>query len=262
MRYLPLLAQRGARVIACVPPSLARVLRLVPGVAAVITDAGDLPTFDFVCPMFSLPRVFGTSVKTIPPVPPVVMDPDLVRRWAWRLPAGALRVGLVWAGQARPSLAGFTTLDRRRSAGLATFAPLFDVRGTAFVSLQAGPPGRQSRPAGVEIIDPMPDVTDFADTAAIIAALDVVVSVDTSVVHLAGLLGKPVFLLDRYDSCWRWLSSRADSPWYPAMTIFRQEQPGDWSVAMTRAAASLHAMAMFRGFGARPAGMREHAFIA
>ena len=135
----------------------------------------------------------------------------------------------MWAGQARPSLPGFATLDRRRSAGLAAFEPLFDVPGVSFVSLQAGPAARQPRPPGLELLDPMPEVEDFADTAAIIAGLDVVVSVDTSVVHLAGLVGKPVLLLDRYDGCWRWLSGRRDSPWYPGLTIFRQDDPDDWS---------------------------------
>ena len=262
LRYLPLLAERGARVIACVPPALVRIMRMVPGVREVVTDPNRLPAHDFVCPMFSLPRVFATTVETIPPIPPITLDPALVRRWAGRLPTGGLRVGLVWAGQARPSLPGFGTLDRRRSAGLAAFEPLFDVPGLAFVSLQAGPAGRQPRPQGVHLVDPMPDVVDFADTAAIIAGLDVVVSVDTSVVHLAGLVGKPVLLLDRYDGCWRWLSGRSDSKWYPNLTIFRQDHPGDWSGAMARVAASLEAMAIFRGFGGRPRELREAAFVA
>jgi Flp pilus assembly protein TadD len=258
LRYLPLLAERGARVVALVPPALQRVMQAVPGVATVVTDRRRVPAHDFVCPMFSLPRVFASTVATIPPVPAVTTDPALVRRWAGRLPVDGLRVGRVWAGQARPSLPGFGTLDQRRSAGLAAFAPLFGVAGAAFVSLQAGPAARQARPPGVVLVDPMPEVTDFADTAAIIAGLDVVVSVDTSVVHLAGLVGKPVFLLDRYDGCWRWLSGRLDSPWYPALTIFRQDQPNHWSGAIARAAVSLEAMAMFRGFGAT----REGTFVA
>jgi tetratricopeptide (TPR) repeat protein len=262
VRYLPLLAERGATVVACVPPALERVMRLMPGVAAVVTDSRSLPPHDFVCPMFSLPRVFGTTVETVPPVPVLTLDEGLRQHWARRLPVGGLRAGLVWAGQARPTLPGFATLDRRRSAGLAAFAPLFDVPGVAFVSLQAGPAARQVRPPGVAMIDPMPDVSDFADTAAIIAALDVVISVDTSVVHLAGLVGRPVFLLDRYDGCWRWLSGRADSPWYPELTIFRQEHPDDWPSTMAHAAASLQAMALFRGRGFRVAGVREGAPIA
>ncbi|HEX4366487.1 MAG TPA: tetratricopeptide repeat protein [Rhodopila sp.] len=262
LRYLPLLAERGARVLACVPPSLVRVMRLVPGVADVFTDATHLPPHDFVCPMFSFPRVFSTAIDTIPPVPSLAMNPVLLRHWAGRLPPGGLRVGLVWAGQARPTLPGFAALDRRRSAGLAAFAPLADVPGLSLVSLQAGPAARQPRPPGLELLDPMPDVMDFADTAAIIAGLDVVVSVDTSVVHLAGLVGKPVLLLDRYDGCWRWLSGRLDSPWYPHLTIFRQEQPEDWSGPMTQVTASLRAMTLFRGFSSETSGMWEHVFVA
>ena len=234
-------------------------MRRVPGVAAVVTDLRSLPPHDFVCPMFSLPRVFATTVETVPPVPVLTPDDEIRQLWAGRLPVAGLRAGLVWAGQARPSLPGFGTLDRRRSAGLAAFALLFEVPGVAFVSLQAGPAARQVRPAGVTMIDPMPEVTDFADTAAIIAGLDVVISVDTSVVHLAGLMGRPVFLLDRYDGCWRWLHGRASSPWYPELTIFRQDRPDDWAGAMARAAASLEAMALFRGRGFRPAGVREDA---
>lgn len=137
LRYLPLLAERGARVVAHVPPPLARLMQAVPGVAAVVTDRARVPAHDLVCPMFSLPRVFGTTVASIPPVPAVAMDPALVRHWAGRLPPGGLRVGLVWAGQARPSLPGFATLDRRRSAGLAAFQPVLDVPDVSFVSLQS-----------------------------------------------------------------------------------------------------------------------------
>jgi len=115
------------------------------------------------------------------------------------------------------------------------------------------------------LFKPMADVLDFADTAAIVAALDVVVSVDTSVVHLAGLFGKPVFLLDRYDGCWRWLSGRRDSPWYPNLTIFRQDEPGEWAAPMARVVASLDAMALFRGasgFVRGPGSKQDSAFIA
>jgi hypothetical protein len=163
---------------------------------------------------------------------------------AWRarldaaLPAGRFRVGLVWAGQARPWLPWFTTLDARRSTDAATLAPLASVPGVACVSLQKG----ASPPPWM--LNPMSDATDFADTAAIVANLDVVVSVDTSMVHLAGALGKRVLLLDRYDSCWRWLSGRDDSPWYPSLTILRQPTTGDWQPVVARAAELLAAMAM------------------
>jgi ADP-heptose:LPS heptosyltransferase len=167
-----------------------------------------------------------------------------IRRWRERLPAGeALRVGLCWAGQARPWLAGFVGLDRRRSTSLATLAPLAAVPKVRFVSLQQGPAAAEARAAGFELLDLMDDVHDFADTAAIVANLNLVISVDTSVVHLAGALGKPVFLLDRYDNCWRWLSGREDSPWYPSLRIFRQRQSGDWAPVVARVATALAAMA-------------------
>jgi tetratricopeptide (TPR) repeat protein len=268
LRYLPLLAELGARVIACVPRELVRVMRLVPGVAEVVSDTAALPAHDFVCPMFSLPRVFGTTVATIPPVPELAFDlnsrhgpacpghlsphvPGEVARTRRAMMDGEdapahpaeppRRIGLVWAGQARPTAPGFRTLDRRRSAGLAAFAPLAQVPGVTFVSLQAGPPARQPAPPGLVLEDAMAGVTDFLDTAAIIATLDAVVSVDTSVVHLAGLLSKPVLLLDRYDGCWRWLHGRSDSPWYPRLRIFRQDNPGDWAAPMARIAAALDA---------------------
>jgi tetratricopeptide (TPR) repeat protein len=262
-RYLPLLADRGARVIACVPPAMARLIGALRGVTQVVTDRRDVPAYDFVCPMFSLPRVFGTTPRTIPPPARPEIDAASIARLGRRLPVTGLLTGVVWAGQARPAVPGFRTLDRRRSAGLAAFAPLADIPGVRLISLQAGPPSREVPPRGMVLTDPMPDVRDFADTAAIIANLDVVVSVDTSVVHLAGLLGKPVFLLDRYDGCWRWLSGRRDSPWYPTMTIFRQPASGDWASAVARAAASLHAMALFRGAAHMPLpALQEPAFVA
>jgi hypothetical protein len=254
LRYLPMLAERGAKVVACVPQPLVRLMASVPGVAQVISDVGSLPAYDFICPFFSLPRAFGTTVRTIPPAPRLIPDHDLGREWLARLPRDGMLVGLVWAGQSRPWLPGFRTLDSRRSMNLAMLAPLAAVPGVRFVSLQMGPAARQKPPPGLDLFDPMASVADFADTAAI----------DTSVVHLAGLLGKRVFLLDRYDGCWRWLSGRGDSPWYPNLTIFRQEQPGDWSVPIARVAASLEATALFHGSAlARTisGGMRERASV-
>ena len=262
LRYLPLLAERGARVVACVPSTLARILSLVPGVAEVVTGRQMIPRHDFICPMFSLPRVFGTTTATVPPVPAICLDPTALRQWRNWLPRTGLKVGLVWAGQPRPLLPGFTTLDRRRSAGLAAFAPLLALPGVAFVSLQAGHEADQRLSAATPLIDPMPHIEDFADTAAVIANLDLVIGVDTAVIHLAGLMGKPVFLLDRYDACWRWLSGRRDSPWYPELTIFRQQRPGDWSAPMQQAADALRAFAAARGTVIPAGAVREPAFIA
>ena len=241
-RYLPLLASRGANVIVSVPAPLSRIMRTVPGVAAIHGSDDPAPFHHFYCPFFSLPRAFETTPDSIPAsLPWLHADPALAERWNARLPAGRLRVGLVWAGQARPMLPGFATLDARRSVTLATLAPLAAVSGVSFISLQHGPEAAQTRapPPGMTLFDPMEAVTDFADTAAIIANLDLVVSVDTSVVHLAGGMGKPVFLLDRYDHCWRWLSGRTDSPWYPGLRIFRQARIGDWAPVLQQATAAL-----------------------
>jgi Flp pilus assembly protein TadD len=241
-RYLPSLAERGARVIVSVPPPLLRLMRTVPGVAAVFNSNDPPPEHDFYCPFFSLPRAFNTTPETIPaPIPYLRADPTLIERWRSRLPGASLRVGLVWAGQARPELPGFATLDGRRGMALETMAPLGTVPGVVFVSLQHGPEAASARspPPGMTLFDPMPAVTDFADTAAIIANLDLVISVDTSVVHLAGGMGKPVFLLDRYDHCWRWLNARSDSPWYPRTRIFRQPAIGAWEPVLPAATAAL-----------------------
>jgi len=259
-RYLPKLAEFGARVIAAVPAPLMRLLDGIPGITVIRAGDGPPPSHELQCPFFSLPRAFGTTTQNVPAAPYLRADPALSAAWAARLPSDGLRAGLVWAGQARLWLQGFTSVDRRRSAGLAAFAPLAAVRDVRFVSLQAGTPAAQGQepPEGMELTDPMELVRDFADTAAIIANLDVVISVDTSVAHLAGAMGKPVFLLDRYDNCWRWLHGRTDSPWYPSMTIFRQPRPGDWSSVMHRAASSLAALTIF-GSGP-PAVPRPDAF--
>lgn len=268
MRYLPLLAERGARVLAWVPRQLARVTATLPGVA-VLTGSDPVPDYDFHCPMLSLPRAFETSVATIPAAPYLAPDPARVAAWGGQLPSDGFRIGIVWAGQARPWQPGFNTVDRRRSVHLGLFSPLAAIPGVTLVSLQSGSAGRhaQSPPRGMTIIDAMTGVEDFADTAAIIANLDLVISVDTAVVHLAGAMGRPVFMLDRYDNCWRWLNGRADSPWYPSLTIFRQHRIHDWSAAMTRVVAAVEALVAFRGPPApatrgRPSRMRALANAA
>ncbi len=254
MRYLPLLAQRGARVAVAVPSTLVRLLRTVPGVAEVPDGDAPIPAHDFHCTFNGLPRSFETTLDTIPcEVPYLTADLALVRNWAARLPSGdALRVGVCWAGQARPWITGFVGLDRRRSTNVATLRPLAAVSGVQFISLQKGPAAAETRAAGFDLLDVMDDVTDFADTAAIVANLDLVISVDTSIVHLAGAMGKPVFLLDRYDNCWRWLSGREDSPWYPSLRIFRQERSGDWAPVIARVATALAVAA------SRPSCSPEH----
>jgi hypothetical protein len=261
MRYLPLLAKRGARVLAWVPRQLERVLKSVEGVAEVFSGDMAAPSFDFHCPFVSLPRVFDTSLGTIPDnVPYVSVDPVLSHAWTKHLPCDGMLVGLVWAGQSRPHLPGFDVVDGRRSMHLAALAPLTAVQGVRFVSLQMGPAADQARhpPTDLVLADPMPEVTDFADTAAIIANLHAVVTVDTSVAHLAGAMGKPVLLLDRYDNCWRWLSGRIGSPWYPSLRIFRQKRLGEWNPVVKRVATALSRMAAERAAGrCHPSPLRK-----
>ena len=243
LRYAKLLAQQGARVIAAVPRELVRLLRGMPEIAAVVSGAADPPNWDFHCPFISLPRALGTTLASIPAeVAYVRPDPALAAAWARRLPdRPGRRVGLVWSGSPRPANRMANLIDRRRSMSLSTLAPLAAVPDTSFVSLQMGASAAEARnpPPGMRLHDPMGAVDDLADTAAIVAHLDVVVSVDTAVAHLAGAMGKPVFLLDRHDNCWRWLSGRSDSPWYPSLRIFRQTRPGDWTQAVAAVAAAL-----------------------
>ncbi len=235
-RYLPLLAARGAQVLLWVPAPLRRLLAVLPGVAQVLSGDVTLPRFDWHCPVMRLAQVFGTDIETIPPPAPIAPEPALVDSWAARLPPlppSTRRVGLAWAGAAK------TPFDSRRSMRLAALAPLAEAAGMQWISLQAGPARDQLPPAGLALHDPMAGVQDFADTAAIIAGLDAVVSVDTAVAHLAGAMGKTVILLDRYDNCWRWLTQREDSPWYPGMRILRQARWGDWGPVVWQAAAVL-----------------------
>ena len=243
LRYVPLLAERGARVIAWMPQELLALVRRQAGIAKCLTGDITLPRFDYHCPIISLPYVFGTTVETVPAKAPyVTADPDLAHRRAARFNAARLpggpRIGLVWSGEPRAYDPTAQALDARRSIPFETLRPLIGLPGFAFVSLQMG---RARSQVASPVYDPMGDVGDFADTAAIVANLDLVVSVDTSVAHLAGAMGKPVYLLDRYDNCWRWLTGRTDSPWYPMLRIFRQPRVGDWASPVADAAAALKA---------------------
>jgi tetratricopeptide (TPR) repeat protein len=241
LRYADLLGAAGAKVIAWMPEQLLRLVREHQAIAECLTGNITLPSFDFHCPVNSLPYVFDTTLETIPsPAAYIEADPERTTAWNKELPAAPRRVGVVWAGEPRPYDPGAQALDRRRSISADLLAPLTTVGGLTFVSLQMGA-ARMRMPPGLH--DPMSKVKDFADTAAIIANLDLVVSVDTAVAHLAGAMGKPVFLLDRYDNCWRWLNNRTDSPWYPTVRIFRQPRMGDWAAVVAAAAEALEAFA-------------------
>ncbi len=239
LRYAPLLADRGARVLLWVPEALRRVAERAEPRATVLSGDVPDPAFTWHCPFISLPRAFaGTGQAAGASLPYLRTDPDRVAAWAARLPesGGALRVGLVWGGAPRPGDPVAHGIDRRRSIGLAALAPLAQLRGVRFVSLQMGPYAEQlaDAPPGLAIADPMTHVQDMDDTASLLMNLDLVVTVDTSVVHLAGGLGRPTILLDRYDNCWRWLHRREDSDWYPSVRIIRQTSPGDWNGVVAR----------------------------
>lgn len=232
-RYAGVVRTRGARVILAVPSELLLLLKSLGPDLTVISDEDQPPAFDLHCPMMSLPLALGTTLKTIPSYPHYLHTQDGSRaQWATRLSAlEGLKVGLVWAGGIRPDQPRLAMIDARRSISLAMYAPLAAVDGVSFVSLQKGPPASQTRmpPAGVVLHDWTAELEDFADTAALIMGLDLIVSVDTSVAHVAAALGKPVWLLNRFDTCWRWLLERTDSPWYPSMRLFRQPTMGDWT---------------------------------
>lgn len=234
-RYAPLAAAKGLRVVLEVQPALVRLMKSLSGVEQVIAMGKPLPDFDFYCPTMSLPAVFNTRVETIPSgVPYLFATHKAINSWQNRLPENRrkmLKVGLVWAGSSRTNSIELVSVDRRRSINPELLAPLMDITGIQFFSLQKLGP---SAPEKFGLIDLIAECRDFADTAALIANLDLVVSVDTAVAHLAGALGRSVWIFNRFDSCWRWMETREDSLWYPTLRLFRQLHPGDWSSVVLR----------------------------
>jgi Flp pilus assembly protein TadD len=228
-RYVTLFPA-GTRLVLEVPPGLHRLIGTLATDAILVKRGDNLPTVDLHCPLMSLPGAFGTALDTIPgQTPYLAADPKAAQSWRRRLASlPGPKVGLVWAGAA-----GYTE-DRRRSLPaemLAAFAGRDDV---SFVSLQ-----KPARPAPLAMIDWTEELGDFADTAALIAGLDLIIGVDTAVVHLAGALGRPVWLLNRFDPHWVWLLERVDSPWYPTLRQFRQSRPGDWPGVIAAAVDAL-----------------------
>lgn len=239
-RYLPLLSRQGAHVILECHPALHRLLQCLEGIQCILP--GDaLPPFDYHIPLLSLALVFGTVENSIPMEVPYLKPPaEISRVWRERVSetAAARRIGICWAGNPQH------VNDRNRSCRLSILAPLGQIQETIFYSLQKGEAAEQARYpiAGMKIIDFTDELQDFADTAAHIENLDLVVSVDTAVAHLAGAMGRPVWLLVPFDPDWRWLLARDDSPWYPTMRLFRQAARRNWnsvSKALADAAANL-----------------------
>jgi len=223
-RYAPLAAAQGLRVILEVQPELVRLLHSLPGITQIVARGDALPAFDLHCPMLSLPLAFDAQPETIPADIPYLVAP----KNEISIPQGTekFRVGLCWAGNPRLFSIDLAAANRRRSIAPQMLKPLLEDPDTGFYSLQKD--GSEAA-ADLGLVDIMPDCSDFADTAALIATLDLVISVDSAVAHLAAALGKPVWLLNRYDSCWRWPHKRESSRWYPQMRIFHQPNPGDWA---------------------------------
>jgi Flp pilus assembly protein TadD len=244
-RLVPLAAERlgpDARLTFEVHRPLVSLLRGQWPHIEVVGRGDPLPAFDAHLPLLSLTGVLGQDHKTIEGGPYLHPDPDRTAVWAERLaPLQGLKVGLVWAGGLRPDEPHADAIDRRRSITLAALAPLAAVPGVSFVSLQKDAPAAQAEtpPAGMTLLDASDDLTDFVETAALIANLDLVISVDTAVAHLAGALGQPVWLLNRFDTCWRWEIERDDTPWYDSLRQFRQPTAGDWDSVVTALAAAL-----------------------
>jgi len=238
-RYAPLVAARGARVILEVDRRLQTLMSSLDDVAQVLSAGDPLPEFDVHCPLLSLPRAFHTLLETIPSHTPYLRAPsDRLSKWNTRLgPKRGLRVGLIWSGNPAHHR------DRARSIELNALTPMFDVPAT-FFSLQ-----KDMRAADAallaghkDVIQLADELADFSDTAAVMAQLDLIISVDTSTVHLAGALGRPVWILLPYLPDWRWLLERDTSPWYPAARLFRQDETRGWDSVIPRVQAALSQM--------------------
>jgi tetratricopeptide (TPR) repeat protein len=239
VRYIPSLAALGARIILVVERPLHALLSKFPGVSQCLAlSAGELPAFDMHCPITNLPLAFGTRLDTIPAETSYLPLPSAEQTQVWEERLGShdrLRVGLVWSGNPKHKN------DHNRSVPLQTFTGLLDQTDATFVSLQKDP-----RPADksvlferTDIVDLTAHLNDFVDTASLVSCLDLVITVDTSVAHLAAALGGPTWVLLPYTPDWRWLLNRDDSPWYPTMRLFRQSENRDWSEVLARVRSEL-----------------------
>ena len=251
-RYAPLLAQAGAKVILHTPRELVRLMRTLPGDVTVIPKDQPVPAFDARVAIMSLPGALRTGPSDVPYGRGYLHAPhEDVQRWAHKLGARqGLRVGLVWSGGHRPDQPELSALNQRRNIPLRDLAPLgrLAAQGVRFYSLQKGKEAEaewhelQTKGwSGPQLIDLMGDAQDFADTAALISQLDLVIAVDTSTAHVAAALGKPVWVLNRHDTCWRWMFDRSDTPWYSSMRIFRQSEPGHWGPVVAEVTEALEA---------------------
>ena len=224
-RYIPMLASLGARVVAEVQPSLKSLLESLDGVSQLVVKGEPIPHFDVHCPIMSFPLAFKTTLETIPAkIPYLAVSQTKSEKWRAKLTGTALKVGVVWAGNPNH------IQDLDRSIPLENILPILSVKGANYFSLQ-----KELRHGDKELLDFNSqimrldlEINDFQDTAAIMISLDLVLSCDTSIVHLAGALGKPIWVLLPFNPDWRWLLDRSDSPWYPTARLFRQTRRGEW----------------------------------
>jgi tetratricopeptide (TPR) repeat protein len=250
VRYARVLAGLGGRVIVECEWPLRRLFANVEGIEQAVKQGEKLPDADVFCPIGSLPLALGTTERTIPAdVPYIRADVGAAARWRARLDAHVpadgsandarrrLNVGLAWAGNPKP--------NPRRTIPLALLSPLGAIGGIRFISLQKGDAARAAAcpPAGMELVDWTADLSDFAATAALMATLDLVISIDSGVAHLAGAMAKPLWVMLPFNGDWRWLLDRSDSPWYPTMRLFRQSTIGDWSVPVAGVAKAIAELA-------------------
>jgi Glycosyltransferase family 9 (heptosyltransferase) len=237
LRFVPRVKERGGHVILEVHPKLLGLARTLSGCDHLIGRDRVPPAFDLHCELMNLPMALGLRLADLPgAVPYLKADPALVDRWRERLAAlPRPLVALTWAGS--PSNAH----DRKRSLSLARLAPLAAVDGVTFVSTQKGPKAAQAEtpPHGMRLVDLGEEVRNFDDTAAVLSVVDLLVSIDSSPVHLAGALGRPVWTMLPFVAEWRWLLAREDSPWYPTMRLFRQPSRRDWPAVLERVAREL-----------------------
>ena len=232
VRYVRPVAALGARVVLAVQPPLAALLRGLPE-ARVVTAGERLPAVDLQAPLLGVPRLLGTTLATIPAeVPYLRAAADRPRPWLERLAGPGLKVGVAWAGNPRH------LKDSARSIPWEVFRALVVLPGIRVFSLQLG----SNAPLGRGMVDLAPLLGDFADTAAALERLDLCISADTAVAHLAGALGRPLWALLPFMPDWRWLLGRADSPWYPTARLFRQAGPGDWAGVIDQVTTALRRM--------------------
>ncbi|MBJ7417375.1 MAG: hypothetical protein JHC88_18295 [Niveispirillum sp.] len=244
VRYVPVLHERGVNVVLECNSQLVRLLGGVPGLGPVIGRFQPLPPHDAHVSLLSLPHLLGARIDNVPAAPYLAAESDLQAQWAEKLSRySGLKVGMVWAGN--PEFKA----DRLRSPGLAAVRPLLDTTGVSFFGLQKGPGRKDLETAGPlpeNFVDLGPEIGDFADTAAIMANLDLIITSCTGPAHLAGGLGRPTFTLLPFSPDWRWLATGEDTFWYPSMRLFRQEKRGEWAPVVRRAADALATMAISR----------------